>query len=162
EGGGMMRMIVFAAAIALASPAFAQPAVDADKLAAARELIKTADLPTMMRAMGPRVAESLGEQIRQTFAGHKMPAGLGKPLTAAIQASVASMDTAFTPELIDRLAMAYAQHFSTADLRHLAELMQDPVMKRYRAEAPGIMADWMPMVFEAMKPRQQALQAKLK
>ncbi|HEY0270789.1 MAG TPA: hypothetical protein VGC10_07355 [Sphingomonas sp.] len=41
-------------------------------------------------------------------------------------------------------------------------MIGDPAMQRYRAGMPNMVSDEMPILFAAMKPRQEAFQAKMK
>ena len=158
----MMRLAVLAAAIALASPAVAATTPDAATLAAARELMQVTDVRGQMRAIGPRMAESIGHQMRLMFKDEAMPEGLRAELAAAMQAYVGSMDGIFTPEFIDKLATIYARHFTADELRRVTAFMKEPVMEKFRAEMPALMAEMMPMTFEAMKPHQQQFMDKIK
>ncbi|KRB85607.1 hypothetical protein ASE00_02115 [Sphingomonas sp. Root710] len=157
----MMRVAVFAAAIAFASPVLAQATPDAARLAAARDFIQVSDIRAQMKATGPRLAEAMGRQMRQMFQDNAVPEGLNTELTAAMQAYVASMDSVFTPAVIDKFALIYAQHFTTEELRRVIALMNDPVMVRMRAETPAIATEMMPIMFEVMQPRQQQFQQKV-
>ena len=157
----MIRALSVAVAIALSVPAAAAPSPDAATLAAARAFMQVSDVQAQMRGMGPRMAESMGQQMRQMFQDNAVPEGLNKELTAAMQAYIGSMDTVFDPAFVDRLAALYAQHFTAEELRHLTALMKDPVMAKMRTEQPAIVAEMMPMIFEVMKPRQQLLQQKI-
>jgi hypothetical protein len=149
-------------ALLLAQPVFARTDGEAAKLVAARELLKASDIQGQMKLLGPRVAEGMGAQIRQMFEDSKVPEGLGGELTAATQAYVATMDSMFTPELIDRIAVIYARHFSVDELEHLTAMLEDPLMVRFRNETPGLLAEMMPVLFEAMRPSQQKFQERIK
>lgn len=157
-----MRTAIFAAAIALASPAFAQAGPDAATLAAARELMRITDVQGQMRAIGPRLAEATGQQMRLMFKDDAMPDGLRTELTAAVQAYIGSMDSIFTPTFIDQMAVLYARHFTADELRRIITLTKDPVMEKFRTEMPALMSEMMPLIFEAMKPGQEQFMAKIK
>lgn len=158
----MIRTAIFATAIALASPAFAHAAPDAATIAAARELMQITDVQGQMRAIGPRLAESMGEQMRTMFKNEAMPEGLRIELTAAMQAYIGSMDGIYTPAFIDQLAALYARHFTADELRRLTLLMKEPVMQKFRTETPALISEMMPLTFEAMKPGQQQFLEKIK
>jgi hypothetical protein len=150
-----------AMAVALASPALAQAAPDEATLAAARELMQVSDIQGQMRAMGPRMAQSMGVQMQQMFQDNAVPEGLNTQLTAAMQAYIGTIDELFTPQLVDQLATLYARHFTAAELQRVTVMMKDPVMLKFRSELPGLMAEMMPMMFEAMKPRQEQFRQKI-
>ncbi len=158
----MMRAALMAAAILLASPALAETAPDAATLTAARELMQVTDVQGQMRALGPRMAESMGQQMRLMFKDDTMPEGLRTELTAAMQAYVGSMDSYFTPAFIDQLATIYARHFTVEELRRVTAFMKEPVMVKFRAETPAMIAEMLPLTFEAMKPGQQQFMAKIR
>lgn len=168
----MMRAS-FLVVASFAAPAFAQgkpvlvaPAVvvgaDTATIAAARELVSVTDAKGMMKAVGPRLADVMKTQMQQQFVDSKVPEGLQVQLTAAAQAFVGSMDTMFTPATLDSIAMIYARHFTAEELKRLTQLLQEPVMVKFRAETPAVMAEMMPVMFEAIKPQQQQFQAKIK
>jgi hypothetical protein len=155
------------AALALGGTARAQSpgatsTPDAATLSAARALMQVADVKTQMHALGPRMAQAVAQQMQKQFADSKVPEGLGAQYSAALQAFMGSLDSAFTPAVIDQMAEVYARHFSAAELRRLTALLGDPAMQRFRAEMPNVVTDEMPILFAAMKPQQEALQAKMK
>lgn len=163
--------IVAAALLAASAPGLVQAApavpatgakVDAATLAAARDLMAASDMRAGMRALYPRMADAMGAQMRQMFVESEVPAGLSVELTAAIQANIASMDDVFSPAFLDDLALVYARHFSTEELTRIATLMRDPAMQKFRAETPAVMTEMMPMIFEALKPRQEQFQQRLR
>jgi uncharacterized protein len=158
-----MRILFLAAAL-VASPLAAQApsAPDAATLAAARDLMATTDIRGQMRALMPRMADAVAGQLRQMFADNKMPDGLQQQLTAAIQANMASMQDVMTPQVIDQMAGVYARHFSADELKRVTALMRDPAMEKFRTEMPNMMGEIMPIMFGAMKPQQQAFQAKMR
>lgn len=160
----MRRALALAAMLAMAAPAMAaSPAEpDAARLAAARELMVASDIKESMRTLYPRMAEAMGQQMRQMFVDNAVPEGLSTQLTAALQANLASMNDVFTPAFIDRLSSIYARHFTTEELQRVSTMMRDPVMVRFRAETPAMMSEMMPLIFEAVKPRQQQFQEKLR
>nr|WP_047165753.1 DUF2059 domain-containing protein [Sphingomonas sp. Y57] len=158
----MMRTVLIAAAVAFASPALAETAPDAATLGAARELMQVTDVPGQMRALGPRMAEGIGQQMRLMFKDDAMPEGLRDELTAAMQAYIGSMDSYFTPAFIDQLAAIYARHFTVDELRRVTAFMKEPVMVKFREETPALMAEMLPLTFEAMKPGQQQFMEKIK
>ena len=67
----------------------------------------------------------------------------------------------FTPAVQDQMARAYARHFSTADLNHIADLMGGPAMVRFRGGRAAVMTDIMPVLMAAMQPEQQAFQKRI-
>lgn len=160
--------LIVAALILASAPGLAQAApatgakVDAATLAAARDLMAASDMREGMRALYPRMADAMGAQMRQMFVENEVPAGLSVELTAAIQANIASMDDVFSPAFLDELALIYARHFSTEELTRIASLMRDPAMQKFRAETPAVMTEMMPMIFEALKPRQEQFQQRLR
>lgn len=158
----MMRALLFAATLVAATPVMAETAPDAATLAAARELMQVTDVRGQMRELGPRTADAMGQQMRQMFNENEMPPGLSTQLSAAMQAFVGSMDSLFTPELIDRIAVIYARHFTADELRRVTVMMKDPVMLKFRAEMPGLVVEMMPMTFEAMKPQQKQFQERIR
>jgi len=157
-----MRALAIFVGFALATPAFAEAKPDPTTLAAARELMRVSDLQGQMRAFYPAVAGAIGDQMRQLFVDNKVPDGLGRELTAAIQANIGSLDSLFTPELVDKMANIYAGHFTAEELKRLSAMMNDPVMGKFRAESPHIMGELMPLIFEAIKPRQQDFEKRLR
>jgi hypothetical protein len=167
-----MKLALFALSLALASPVLASPkqtqptpaqsAPDAATLAAARELMQVTDVQGQMRAIGPRMAETMGKQMRLMFNDSGIPEGLHAELTAAMQAYIGSMDGVFTPAFVDQLAMIYARHFTADELRRVTAFMKEPVMLKFRTETPAMMAEMMPLTFEAMKPGQQQLMDRIK
>jgi uncharacterized protein len=160
----MMPALILAGALLAAAPVSGQqqPAAPAPAtLAAARELMMANDIQGQLRAVMPRMAEAAGAQLRQMFTDNKMPDGLQQQMTAAIQANLSSMDSVFTPEVIDQMATVYARHFSADELQRLSALMRDPAMVKFRTEMPNMMAEIMPVMFAAMKPRQDALRAQM-
>lgn len=162
KGPGRIRSVLLAVAIFSASPCLAQAEPDAARLAAARELMVASDIKESMRTLYPRMAEAMGQQMRQMFVDNAVPEGLSVQLTAALQANLASMNDVFTPAFIDKLSGIYARHFTTEELKRVSAMMRDPVMVRFRAETPAMMGEMMPLIFEAVKPRQQQFQEKLR
>ncbi len=159
----MKRVVLLAAALA-AAPIVAQtPAVpDAATLAAARDMMAVTDIQAQLRAMGPRMAEASSQQMRQAFAGQKIPEGLQNQIAAATQSFVGSMDSMFTPQLVDQMATIYARHFTAEELKRLTALLRDPAMVKFRAEMPNTMSEILPLIMTAMVPRQQQFQAQIK
>jgi hypothetical protein len=159
----MMRTLILAMTLAAAPLTAQTPAApDPATLAAARDLMAATDIQSQMRALMPRMADAVGTQLRQMFADNKMPDGLQQQLAAAIQDNMASMQGVMTPQVIDQMASIYARHFSVDELKRLSALMRDPAMEKFRAEMPNMMGEIMPIMFEAMKPQQQAFQAKMR
>jgi hypothetical protein len=156
-----MRRALLCVALALASPAAAQPAPDAATLAAARRLIQASDLTGQLRAVMPQIADAALAQARRGFKSGQMPEELQSRIVAALRENMASLADVFTPELQDRMAGVYARHFSRADLDHLADLLSDPAMVRFRQGTPAMMGEIMPMMMAAMEPRQKALQTRI-
>jgi uncharacterized protein len=158
----MMRALILAAALAatpLAAQAPAQPSPAT--LAAARDLMAATDIQGQMRAMMPRMAEAMGAQFRQMFANDKVPEELQQKMTAALQTHMASMQSMFTPQVIDQMATVYARHFSVDELTRLTALMRDPAMVKFRTEMPNMMGEIMPIMFAAVKPQQEAMRAQM-
>jgi hypothetical protein len=91
-----------------------------------------------------------------------MPDGLQSQVSAVLTEFIGNLDSAFTPQLEDQMAGIYARHFKLDELKRLAVVMRDPIVVRFRQEQPNLMSELLPFVFEAMKPQQQAMQAKLK
>ncbi|USI74052.1 DUF2059 domain-containing protein [Sphingomonas morindae] len=139
-------------------PASAQP--DAETLAAARALIAATDVRGQMRQIMPRLAGPMLDMIHQRY-GATMPAALRSQLDAATTRFIGSIDTAFTPAMLDAIAAVYARHMSAADLRRVAALMADPAMARFRAATPAIAAETVPITIAAMRPQQTAFQAEV-
>ncbi|MET0240715.1 MAG: DUF2059 domain-containing protein [Sphingobium sp.] len=159
----MMRALLAAALLAVPMAASAQTATpDAATLAAAREVMKVSDVQGQLRLMGPQMADAVAKQIESQFAGNSMPAGLQTQVTAALRDFVGSMDQIMSPAVIDEMAVVYARNFSAADLTSLAAMLKEPVMVRFREQTPAMMAELMPVIFKAMRPRQEAFNAKLK
>ncbi|WP_454885073.1 DUF2059 domain-containing protein [Sphingomonas oryzagri] len=158
-----MRILILAIAL-IATPLAAQvtAAPDPTTLAAARDLMAATDIQGQMRALMPRMAEAAGTQLRQMFSDNKMPDGLQQQMTAAIQANMTAMQDVMTPQVINQMATVYARHFSADELKRLTALMRDPVMARFRTEMPNTMGEIMPIMFTAMKPRQEAFQVKMR
>lgn len=157
--------IMAASMLAGPAPAVVAPAAstpEAAALAAAREFMSVNDVNGQMHALMPRIAQAASAQMQQQFGENKMPDGLAAQFGAALQAYMGTLDSAFTPQVIDRIAVVYARHFSAADLHHLSALMGDPVMARFRTEMPNVMGDMLPVLMSALKPQQDAFQAKMK
>ncbi|WBO21582.1 DUF2059 domain-containing protein [Sphingomonas abietis] len=142
-----------------AAPAAATP--DAATMAAARALMRATDIQAQMRAIGPRMGQAVTMQLQQSFADHQLPTELQSQIAGAMQDFVGSMDTMFTPQLIDQMAAIYARHFTAADLQHLSQMMQDPAMVRFRKVMPDTLAEMMPLIMTAMRPQQDAFQARI-
>ena len=159
-----IHALLCGAALALSAPAMAQGVAmpDTAALAAARDLMAATDIRGQLKAIGPSLAKAVDEQMKSMFSDGQMPSGLQKQLTGIMADYLGSMDEIYTPELIDQLANIYARRFSADELRHVAEMMKDPVMIRFREQTPAITADLLPLVLEAVKPRQAALLAKVK
>jgi uncharacterized protein len=157
----VIRAAALAGALLLAAPAVAQTAPDAARLEAAREVMRASDVHSQMRQMGPKLAESIGAQVKQMFGDSGMPAGLQTRLTALLQAHIASMDALFTPALMDRFAQTYARNFTLPELQRLVVLMRDPVMVKFRDRNPDMTAEIMPEIFKAVQPRQRELQEQI-
>lgn len=158
-----MHIPWLAAALAV-SPVVAQApaAPDAAALAEARGMMAVTDIQAQLRAMGPRIAEASGQEMRQAFADHKVPEGLQRQIAAATQSVVGSMDTLFTPQLVDQMATIYARHFTAEELRRLTVLLRDPAMVKFRAEMPNTMSEILPVIMTAIRPRQELFQAQIK
>jgi hypothetical protein len=146
-------------------PALAQApsqALDPAALAAARDVMQAVDLHAQMRALGPSLARALDQQMRQQFTDAKMPDGLQGQVSAVLSDFLGNLNSVFTPQLEDQMAVIYARHFKVDELKRLAVVMRDPIVVRFRQEQPNMMSELIPTVLEAMKPQQQAMQAKLK
>ena len=141
--------------------AAATPPVDAAALSAARRLVAASDLEKQLRALVPQMVDAAMAQARSTFKANALPEGLKLQLDAALREGVASMMGVFTPAVQDQMAQVYARRFSSGDLNHLADMMSDPVMVRFRDGMPGVMHDLLPMLMAAMQPRQQAFQKQI-
>lgn len=159
--GIALALLAAAPAAAAPSPAPATAQPDAATLAAARELIRASDIQSQLRALGPAMAQAAEQQMRGMFTNAAMPEGLQTKVTAVMQDYLSTLDAAFTPEVQDEMATIYARHFTAEELRHVTEMLSDPVMVHFRQETPQLMGELMPAMMRAMQPRQQAFQAKL-
>jgi len=157
-----LALVVAVAAVpAMAAPAASSAQTDPAALAAARDLMQASDIVGQMKALGPSMAAAAEQQMRDMFTDSKMPDGLQSQINAAVKSHLGSMDSVFTPELIDEMASVYARHYTADELRHIATLMADPVMVRFRQTTPALMTDLMPALMKAMQPRQRAFQTQI-
>lgn len=167
--GGMSRGLAMLATIGLAAAALPQPAMlaaprpappppapDAVALAAARRLIAASDMQRQLQAIVPQIVDAAMMQARGTFKANAMPAELDARLQAAMRESMTAMMT-FPPAVQERMALVYANNFSAADLDHLADLMADPAMVRFRERAPAVMKEVLPVLMALLAPQQAQL-----
>jgi hypothetical protein len=161
---GSSAVLAQSASLAVVAPpvAVSVKPVDPAALAAARDMLQVVDIRSQLHALMPSIGQAMAGQMQRQFVDNKVPEGLADQFGAAMQAFMGSLDSAFTPAVIDQLATIYAQHFSESELRRLSALLGDPVMLRYRAEIPKLLPDEMPILLAAMKPQQEAFQAKMK
>lgn len=170
---GAARILLAMLAVSCAAPAIAAPpapaagpsAADAastpEALAAARALMEASDIKGQLKAVGPSLAKASEEQTRRMFTDAKMPAGLQTRMSHVLGTYLGSLDSVFTPAVMDAMATVYARHFSIADLNRLTAMMRDPVMVQFRQRTPAVMAELTPVLMEAMRPQQDALRKQL-
>lgn len=153
---------VLGIAIALfATPASAAPAVDPATLAAARRLIAASDMENQLRLVLPQIIDAAMKQARSTFKDDTLPKELDAKLQSLLRQHVTSIADVFGPDMQAKMAEVYARHFSTADLNHIADMLADPAMVRFREQTPATMQDIMPVIMEAMAPKQAAFRAEI-
>lgn len=166
----MKRALPWLALLPLGGPAVAaQPAPvapvvaapDPAALAAARRLIVATDMQQQLRAVVPQVVDAVTAQARGTFKAKAMPDELQAKIQVAVHENIAEMTDAFTPAVQDQLALVYARNFSAADLNHLADMLADPVMVRFRAGTPALLKESLPIIMAALAPKQQQFQKRI-
>ena len=135
-----MRWSKFAIGIAFAAAttANAADAVNAERLAEAKALIKAQEIDKQLDQLITVMAQTLSQQLAQSggVAGRN-------PRVAQIvvgESLAMSRDNAVKPGgLLDTVAQVYAERFSLDELHQLRVFYESPVSKRLEAETPQMM-----------------------
>lgn len=133
---------LIAAAFALAASAAAEP-VQPARVEAAERLLVAVGFDSMMDKM----ADQLTEQMKTTLPA-QINARLDKPLPDDLMQRIlgitdAHMRKSFAANRADLrrgTALIYASHFTESELDRLVQLQADPVMRKFQAEVPELMA----------------------
>ena len=130
------------AAILAVSPAAADP-VQPARLEAAERLLVAVDFDVMM----DKVLQQLADQMKKTLPA-QINAKLDTPLPDELMQQIVAITEAHMRESFAQngkdlrrgTALIYASHFTQPELDRLVELQSDPVMKKFQARTPELMA----------------------
>jgi hypothetical protein len=152
-----MKFAIAALALLMQAGGGSAPAVDAERLEAARQLIATFRLDETLEA---NVRAFAGVSASEAAATIEREHGIDVPPDVEARLAEAAMQDGrdaiviIRPAMERELAQRYAQHFTAPELRHLATAMSDPLMQRLTRTQPAIMRDVLPVVFAELPATQ--------
>lgn len=166
-----MGRLLFACALAMLAPvpAAAQPGAPVSKPAdpalfeAAMAVFEHIDLEAQVeQSLLLTLEDEMAAQQRMLAEGGlDMPADLMERLHAILRSEVGAMAKEIMPSFRAEAAAIYAAHFTLEELRELARLMQNPVMRKLEGMAPVIAVEMSRIGRRAAEARGPALVGRL-
>jgi hypothetical protein len=129
-------LAAFALSVALAAPAFADDAIPAAKLAAAKELIQISGAEQLFGSVDS-LTEVMVAQVK------KSAPGIDDDAISHLKAIVKEEFTKSVPGMIDETTKLYARHFSESEMRDMIAFYASPTGKRVVSEMPALMRESM-------------------
>lgn len=161
-----MKAVAFAFLLTLAStPSLAQSGDRLEALAAARDLLLSVGFERQMELSGVAMANSVFEQnvaSAEQQRGEAMPADLKQKVRAAMNEEIGAMMTELKRTALDDAAQIYADHFTAPELRRLAILNADPVMRKSQQLLPQMMPKLAQIGLKVAADRKPIMQEKIK
>jgi hypothetical protein len=114
------------------------PAIDPERLAAARDLLQATNTEAQFSTVIPMMFGQLKQSIPPS--GPKMQEELDK-VFAEIQTQFIERRT----EVLDQIAILYAQKFTAEEMKALADFYRSPIGQKFIAAVPELTAEAMKM-----------------
>ena len=164
-----MKIISVSLALIMAVPAWAAepaaaPAPSPATVAAADRLLVAMDYENMMSQMTESMIAQMGPATKKAI-----EAEIGKTLDDELVRRITEVQARFLrssltkdPNMRRAIALLYARHFTAPELDRLADLYQEPVMKKWTQVAPALMADMMPLITDMNLARRGDLVEEIK
>ncbi|GAA0586898.1 DUF2059 domain-containing protein [Rhizomicrobium electricum] len=131
-------LAAFALSVALAAPAFADDAIPAAKLAAAKELIQVSGAEQLFGSVDG-LTEAMVAQVK------KSAPAIDDDAINHLKAIVKEEFTKAVPGMIEETTKLYARHFSESEMRDMIAFYASPTGKRVVSEMPALMRESMQM-----------------
>lgn len=168
----MRRLLYCALAIGLALPvAEAQAATPPSAgdsiaaLAAARDLLIASGFENQMQQAGVSMANMAFEQgveSEEAKQGKAMPEELKQRIKTVMSEEIGGMLKDMKHSALENAAQIYAQYFSAEELRRLAVLNQDPVMRKAQSLLPQMMPQLAQIGMKAAQQRKPQIEQRVK
>lgn len=117
--------------------------IDADTLAAARDLMREMNVESMMTGVGLIAADAAVqtevEALRKQ--GIDLPSDLVEQIRQLVQDETRSSLEEMTKTFKEDASYVYARYFTAPELCKLKELQSDPVMRKLQTLTPQLMAE---------------------
>lgn len=162
-------LVLATAATFVAMPALAQaaPAADPQTMAAVKAMLDAMEARKMTMAAYAEMEKAMPAMMQAQFTSmidsdaglnaqqkKDMHARMERALPAMIDGMWAIMrDPAVLDEMMDQMALMYANNFTTAEINELAAFYRTPVGRKMIATVPKISADSMAMSQRVIMPR---------
>ena len=161
-----MKAVVFALLLTLAStPSFGQGGDRLAALTAARDLLLSVGFERQMELSGIAMANSVFEQnvaAAEKQRGEALPADLKQKVRIAMNEEIGAMMTELKRTALDDAAQIYADHFTAEELRRLAVISADPVMRKSQQLMPQMLPKLAQIGLKVAEDRKPIMQQKIK
>jgi hypothetical protein len=167
------RLLVFAVVIGLsASASLAAPnstapthvKVDPAALQAADRLLTAMGYERMMKQSCDAMVAQMGPMFKKVLedkTGEPADDALVSQLTG-IESDVIDKILDNSPDIRKAIETLYASEFTAAELNHLADFFQDPVMRKWTQVAPDMSAKMLPLVEGVADSHRSELEDRIK
>lgn len=170
----MRKRLVFAAIVAccFSIPALAAPvqpappvsAIDPQALAAANQMLTAMGYDRMMQQTCDALVAQMAPAFRKAIEDKT-----GQPADDALINRLTGIEFDFmektivrSPDVRRAIATLYASKFTAAELNHLANLYNDPVMRKWTEVAPDMTAKMFPLIESVVDSHRDELEASIK
>ena len=113
-----------------------------EKLALAREVFQTTNLPQMMDGLS-----AMTNGMSRSLAS-KLPEAQQAKMAAFQQAMHEEMKQHFVPKMVDQMATLYAKNFSEAELRSIIAFYKSPTGQALLQKMPALMQQLSPLIMQ--------------
>ena len=163
--------MIFAALAILPSPAVAAPnpqasqqvKIDPATLEAADRMLTAMGYERMMQRSCDAMVAQMGPMFKRAIeekTGEPVDDALINKLTA-IESEFLRVQIGNSPDIRRAIATLYASKFSAAELNHLADLYQDPVMHKWTEVSPDMTAQLLPLIQGVAEAHRDELEQKI-
>lgn len=145
-------------------PAPATSAIDPQALAAANQMLTAMGYDRMMQQTCDALVAQMAPAFRKAIedkTGQPADDALVKRLTG-IEFDFMEKTIVKSPDVRRAIATLYASKFTAAELNHLADLYNDPVMRKWTQVAPDMTAKMFPLIQGVVDSHREELETSIK
>ncbi len=145
-------------------PAAARSAIDPMRLKAADRMLTIMNYDRMMHQTADAMIAQIGPMFRKAIeqkTGEKADDALVQQLTG-IEADFMQKTIVDSADVRRAIATLYASEFTVPELNRLADLLNDPVMRKWTEVAPDMAGKMFPLVEAVVESHREELETRIK